>query len=1037
MAIHLDFETASACDIGLGSYRYASDSSTRILMFAVARGEGEPQLWSFDDPFSDESLAAESILRKAIEDRELIYAHNAQFEIAICDYRLKADVGLDAPDISQWRCTLAMCRRAAAPESLASAAEFFGLGDQKNPIGKALIDIFSDLTKPVVLVPPEGMKDPDTVKPLKNGRFTVGKKPKNRKSASPIFDEATVWGWQVKAAGGMLSVGDAWRKFCKYCKQDVRVEQELHRRLAHFELAGDVLASFQFDLRMNRRGVPVNVQALDNADRLVNHFKEKLGSRFTKMCGLEPNQRDRKLQWLRERGYPAEDMQAGTVEKILEKPPESMTPMAVEVLRMHSLMSFSALAKIPKMRDAACADQRVRGTMQWHAARTGRAGGRIIQPQNFKKATINDSELCYRMIRENWEPFWFEDFWESPLEAIASSIRHFIHPHKGEFFDVDYAGVEARITPWLAGDVKKLELILSGVDLYKRMASMLFGVPYEAITKPQRTDAKPVELGCCIAEDELVLTKRGLVPIQAIELDDLVWDGVEWVSHEGVIYQGEREVVTYQGLTATEDHEVWVDGGTGKIHLGDAVAQGRVLLITGDGGTPVRGLDIGESWLCPGGESPESAGPMLVREVLPEFPRRDAEGCQPALRGVPVRAPQTEAAPMACRRISHGEDTLREPGPSTIQGLRGERDRVQIYVSPRSGGVDDGALRAAPRQGNRPHRQQRPLRAGELALVHEVRTEQEYPEDKAPEGLCLQAGGMALLQGHRGAASSGGVVSGADSGSREESGRRETAKLGGNRKTVRVYDLLNAGPRHRFTVSGKLVSNCFGVGGKGLRDAMAKPPYNLDRTLAQCREYVKVYRENHPETVQAWRDIEDAAKSAISQPGKAFFACGKKLAFAFGRVAGIPYLTMRLPSGRRLYYPHAKVKQTFKKYDEEEMDEQPWKRAEGGYWVDQISFYGKMRDSAHWGRVGTWGSRLFENAVQAIGADLLNRGLIEADRRGFEIPMIVHDQALGETHSAPGTLEEFTRALCTKDDWSATFPLEASGAIHPYYLKDD
>jgi DNA polymerase len=726
MAIHLDFETASACDIGLGSYRYASDPSTRILMFAVARGEGEPQLWSFDDPFSDESLAAESILRKAIEDRELIYAHNAQFEIAICDYRLKADVGLDAPDISQWRCTLAMCRRAAAPESLASAAEFFGLGDQKNPIGKALIDIFSDLTKPVALVPPEGMKDPDTVKPLKNGRFTVGKKPKNRKSASPIFDEATVWGWQVKAAGGMLSVGEAWRKFCDYCKQDVRVEQELHRRLAHFELAGDVLASFQFDLRMNRRGVPVNVQALDNADRLVNHFKEKLGSRFTKMCGLEPNQRDRKLQWLRERGYPAEDMQAGTVEKILEKPPESMTPMAVEVLRMHSLMSFSALAKIPKMRDAACPDQRVRGTMQWHAARTGRAGGRIIQPQNFKKATINDSELCYRMIRENWEPFWFEDFWESPLEAIASSIRHFIHPHKGEFFDVDYAGVEARITPWLAGDVKKLELILSGVDLYKRMASMLFGVPYEAITKPQRTDAKPVELGCC-----------------------------------------------------------------------------------------------------------------------------------------------------------------------------------------------------------------------------------------------------------------------------------------------------------------------FGVGGKGLRDAMAKPPYNLDRTLAQCREYVRVYRENHPETVQAWRDIEEAAKSAISQPGKAFYACDKKLAFAFGRVAGIPYLTMRLPSGRRLYYPHAKVKQTFKKYDDEEMEEQPWKRAEGGYWIDQISFYGKMRDSAHWGRVGTWGSRLFENAVQAIGADLLNRGLIEADRQGFEIPMIVHDQALAETHTAPGTLEDFTRALCTKDDWAATFPLEASGAIHPYYLKDD
>lgn len=723
---HLDYETSSECDISLGGYRYANDPSTRILMVAVAEDDGEPLLWRFDDPYSEESLLAEEMLRKAVVSGSLIYAHNAQFEVAISTYRLKEDIGIDPPKLEQWRCTLAMCRRAAAPESLAAAAEFFGLGDKKNAIGKALIGVFSDRSTQVVLMPPEGMKDPATIKPLKNGKFTVGKKPNNRKSSSPIFDEEILWDWNVKVAGEVMTVREAWEKFCAYCKQDVRVEQELHHKLAHFELKGDVLDSFQADLRMNWRGVPVNRSALRNALVVVETLKDKLAARFVRMCGIQPSQRERKLEWLRARGYPADNLQAGTVDQVLEAPPENMSPLAVEVLKLHSLLSFAALAKLPTMEAAACQDGRVRGTMQWHAARTGRAGGRIIQPQNFRKSTIGEeAHACYAMICDGWDSFYFEELWESPLEAVASSIRHFIQPSDGSFYDADYAGVEARITPWLAGDTAKLKLILQGVDLYKRTASMIFDVPYEAITKSQRTDAKPVELGCC-----------------------------------------------------------------------------------------------------------------------------------------------------------------------------------------------------------------------------------------------------------------------------------------------------------------------FGVGARGLRDAMAQPPYNLTRTLAQCKSYVSKYREGHPETVQAWKDIEEAAKSAINNPGRKFTACEGRLTFVCGRAAGISYLTMALPSSRRLYYPHPKVKPTFKKYDEEDMLEDPWKRETGGYWVEQISFYGKLRDSGKWGRVGTWGSRLFENAVQAIGADLLNRGCVEAERRGFPITMIVHDQAICETSVAKGSLEEFVEALCTKDPWAESFPLEASGVTTPYYLKD-
>ena len=707
----LDFETTSACDISRGAYRYASCSSTQILLFAIAKDDESPIVWRYDNCEGVESKRAKILLKEAVESGSPIRAFNAQFELAICHYVLERQLGIPCPKVEQFRCTQAMSRRAAAPESLAESAIFFGLGDQKNPIGKALIGVFSDQNKLVDLLPPrpEGLAE---------AKWKKLKRP----SASPILETPVPWDWSLMVAGQRMTVREAWEMFAGYCRQDVVVEQALAKKLHKFELTGDVLDSFLFDMRMNLRGVPVNVPALRNAQQVVETIQTKTGDKFTKLTGLSITQNARLVEWLAERGYKHDNLRAGTVDQVLENPSADLTPDALEALRLRSLASFAALKKIPTMIDSAGDDGRVRGTTQWHAARTGRAGGRIIQPQNFKKSTIGDSEFCYDLLRGGFEPVWFEEFWESPLEAIASSIRHFIQPAEGMVLDADYTGVEARITPWLAGDTAKLDRILSGIDPYKHIATLVFKVPYEAVTKEQRTISKPIELGCC-----------------------------------------------------------------------------------------------------------------------------------------------------------------------------------------------------------------------------------------------------------------------------------------------------------------------FGVGGKGLMTALALPPYNVKRTRALCNEYVKTYRDNHPETVQAWRDIEDAARSAINHPGSKFTACDDKLTFVCGMVAGIPYLVMRLPSGRRLYYPHPKVKATFKKYEEDEMVEEHWKREKGGYWIDQVSFYGKLRESANWGRVGTWGSRLFENAVQAIGADLLNYGCIQAEKEGYEIFMIVHDQALAHDTKP---LDGFIEALCRKQPWAENFPLEASGAIHPFYLKD-
>lgn len=65
----------------------------------------------------------------------------------------------------------------------------------------------------------------------------------------------------------------------------------------------------------------------------------------------------------------------------------------------------------------------------------------------------------------------------------------------------------------------------------------------------------------CLAQGTLVLTDRGLVPIEKVSKDTLVWDGVFFVRHEGVINKGLQDCITVDGLSMTPDHQVLTEKG--------------------------------------------------------------------------------------------------------------------------------------------------------------------------------------------------------------------------------------------------------------------------------------------------------------------------------------------------------------------------------------------------------------------------------------------------------------------------------------------
>jgi len=73
----------------------------------------------------------------------------------------------------------------------------------------------------------------------------------------------------------------------------------------------------------------------------------------------------------------------------------------------------------------------------------------------------------------------------------------------------------------------------------------------------------------CLAEGTLVRTNRGDIPIESVTSDDLVWDGESWVKHDGVVYSGDKDVIAWDGVTATPEHVVWGSPDE-KISLGEA-----------------------------------------------------------------------------------------------------------------------------------------------------------------------------------------------------------------------------------------------------------------------------------------------------------------------------------------------------------------------------------------------------------------------------------------------------------------------------------
>lgn len=463
----------------------------------------------------------------------------------------------------------------------------------------------------------------------------------------------------------------------------------------------------------------------------------------------------------------------------------------------------------------------------------------------------------------------------------------------GPFTVSDYSAIEARLTAWAAGEDSVLESFRKGEDIYVATAERMGG----AKAGFDRQRGKSATLGC-IAEGSLVLTDRGLTPIENVGVADKVWDGVEFVRHEGVVYKGQKEVMQYDGLTATPDHKVWAsfEGEPRVVRLDYAAACGAHLVRTGSSGQR-QGVCSGES----------SMG-----------------------------------------------DTLAEHGQQTEY---------------HSGGV--------PPRG--------------LALCGGCSAEEDSP-------------GILPRGNYRSCASCG---------------KGEAQELENDRTTVAVYDILNAGPRHRFTVSNVLVHNCGFGGGAGallnLGGAKIYPKGTPDDVIwAGLSSLVETWRVAHPHIVSWWKQVH----TAFDKGGPA----SRRIPVDVEIVGNDRYVW--LPSGRALVYHNCRREYIQPK--DRNGKPLPYRRRA---WVcDAVVGNGTQRRI-----VG--GPTQVENIIQAIGRDLLTHALVNVERAGFRTVTHVHDEIVTETTGGL-TVERLSSLMCDLPDWAEGLPVEAAGYTTQRYRKD-
>ena len=468
----IDFETRSTVDLKTaGVHVYAQDPSTRVLCMAWRKDDEPVQIWrsgvlcvpEVADPFPQELI-------DHVKAGGRIMAHNAAFERQIWTHVLRKQVtGLPDIETRQWYCTMAAALACGLPAGLDALASALEIQLRKDFTGyKAMMK----LCKP---------------------RSKLG--------------EPVVW-WDTAELAEALY---------HYCKIDVGVERLVGKRIPI--LSKEEQAVWVLDQLINDRGVAADIEKCKRAIPMLEYAKKLYNKKITALTGGQvtaTSQTAKLVAWINSKGIPCESVAKGEMEAIRNKATQAFeeednwgAPDVTEAINLRAEANKASTAKYKAFILGSSADNRVRGTLQYHGASTGRWAGRKVQLQNVVRINWeteeNLVETTLMVLDMDIPPDEGVAAIEllngsSPFLALSKCLRPIVTAGKGKkLVGADYSNIEGRITAWLAGELWKIQAFReydagTGPDLYKVEYAKAFGIDVSGVDKPMRQIGKTMSL---------------------------------------------------------------------------------------------------------------------------------------------------------------------------------------------------------------------------------------------------------------------------------------------------------------------------------------------------------------------------------------------------------------------------------------------------------------------------------------------------------------------------------------------------------------
>ena len=232
---------------------------------------------------------------------------------------------------------------------------------------------------------------------------------------------------------------------------------------------------------------------------------------------------------------------------------------------------------------------------------------------------------------------------------------------------------------------------------------------------------------------------------------------------------------------------------------------------------------------------------------------------------------------------------------------------------------------------------------------------------------------------------------------------------------VPLERIKKGNPEYALRQKGKVAELALGY--QGSTGALIKMgALDMGLTEAELPDIVNRWRDANKRIRDLWYSMEAAAVQVI-QTGQPVGLRSLVLAREMDAGNNLDFLTIRLPSGRKLYYAHPSLGQN------------QWGKP-------SITYMGMDQTTKKWKLIETYGGKLVENCVQAIARDCLAEAIERLEAANYPVVFHVHDEVVVECTAERASLDDIAAIMGQPVSWAPDLPLGADGWVGAFYKKD-